>query len=433
MTNTEAAEQIELNNHLLLKVEDKNYHVWALRTQERDHSDGDGDYWTDYYRVRINTLSGEIPFEYQGSVMSQIKESQLPKEMLKLKRFFIDLHALDLLAPELLRQRTRDAGNSLGLGGEKLSSFLHEIGEAKRVDIQAKLAKIYPHFRHIDISSLASGWKKLIVQEQFGEMIVKTEARHVADGFLRMLAVFAQLSKEQSFLLLDEIENGVNPELIEFLVDELVGAVPQVLITTHSPMVLNYLVEYQAWTLFSKAELADRAKHMKARSRRGKKQPSETRYFYNNARALALLTEELKAEDRVVVLFRDGDGTVTSSRQEWTQKLQSMLDGFAVEGLTTGVPILLKPKSEAWWLCALQNDYQNCQQLEDESGNDASPNSLKSQIEAYLGEPATRLLLNDKIDSGEIDIDRIDMDSLNKFKKRLNEVLDLLGGARSKL
>jgi predicted ATPase len=89
--------------------------------------------------------------------------------------------------------------------------------------------------------SLQSGWKKLTVQEQFGDAIVKTEARHVADGFLRMLAVFAQLSKEQSFLLLDEIENGVNPELIEFLVNELVEASPQVLITTHSPMVLNYL------------------------------------------------------------------------------------------------------------------------------------------------------------------------------------------------
>jgi hypothetical protein len=186
------------------------------------------------------------------------------------------------------------------------------------------------------------------------------------------------------------------------------------------------LVEYQALTLFSKAELAQCAKQMTARSRKGKKQPIETRYFYNNARALALLTGKLATEDRIVVLFRDGDGTATSERQEWAQKLQSMLDGFAVEGLTTGVPILPKPKSEAWWLCALRNGYQNCQQLEDESGNDASPNSLKSQIETCLGEPATRLLLNDKIDSGEIDLDRItDLPSLTAFKNRLQEVLNL--------
>ena len=223
-------EQIEWNGQTLLRVEDRKYYAWTLDPQDRK-----------YYNNRLNVLSGEIPFDYQGSVMSQIKESQLPKELRELKKFFVDLHALDLLAPELLRQRTRDAGNSLGLGGEKLSAFLHEIGEVKRVSIQAKLAKIYPRFRHLDILSLRSGWKSLTVQEQFGDTIVKTEARHVADGFLRMLAIFAQLSKEQSFLLLDEIENGVNPELIEFLVDELVESAPQVLITTHSPMVLNYL------------------------------------------------------------------------------------------------------------------------------------------------------------------------------------------------
>jgi hypothetical protein len=72
--------------------------------------------------------------------------------------------------------------------------------------------------------------------------------------------------------------------------------------------------------------------------------------------------------------------------------------------------------------------------LEDESGNDASPNSLKIQIEAHLGEPATRLLLNDKIDGGAIDLDRmIDLPSVKAFKERLNEVLDLLGCDRSKL
>ena len=236
------AERVEWNEFLLLKVEDGNYQISTLDIQTKEvHDLEEGDKWNESYQFRKGVFSGEITFDYQGSLLSQIKESQLPKELLELKKFFVNLHALDLLAPELLRQRTRDAGYSLGLGGEKLSAFLHEIGEAKRVAIQAKLAKIYPRFRDIDILSLRSGWKSLTVQEQFGDTIVKTEARHVADGFLRMLAVFTQLSKAQSFLLLDEIENGINPEIIEFLVDELVESAPQVLITTHSPMVLNYL------------------------------------------------------------------------------------------------------------------------------------------------------------------------------------------------
>jgi predicted ATPase len=220
-------EYIAWDNNFILRVRGGSYKISDLSNK----------------KVKRSVIQGEIKitFDYQGSVLSQIKETQLPDELREIKKFFVDLHALDLLAPELLRQKTRDASNSLGLGGEKLSAFLHEIGEEKRADIQAKLAKIYPRFKHLDVLSLRSGWKSLTVQEQFGDTIVKTEARHVADGFLRMLAVFAQLSKEQSFLLLDEIENGVNPELIEFLVDELVESAPQVLITTHSPMVLNYL------------------------------------------------------------------------------------------------------------------------------------------------------------------------------------------------
>ena len=43
------------------------------------------------------------------------------------------------------------------------------------------------------------------------------------------------------FLLFDEIENGINPELVEFVLDALVAAEQQVLVTTHSPMILNYL------------------------------------------------------------------------------------------------------------------------------------------------------------------------------------------------
>jgi predicted ATPase len=248
------SERVEWDKKLLLKVENGNYHMWTLKDVEIavfPNKDVSQTTVGSLKRLEIIAGSGDsedddnslkrIAFDYQGSIMSQIKDSLLPKEILQLKDFLIHLHALDLLAPELLRQRTRDAGNSLGLGGEKLSAFLHGLGEEKRSELQTKLAKIYPRFKKLDLSSLPSGWKKLTVQEQFGDTIVKTEARHVADGFLRILAVLAQLSKYQSFLLLDEIENGVNPELIEFLVDELVVAWPQVLITTHSPIVLNYL------------------------------------------------------------------------------------------------------------------------------------------------------------------------------------------------
>jgi hypothetical protein len=52
---------------------------------------------------------------------------------------------------------------------------------------------------------------------------------------------------------------------------------------------------------------AECAKQMTVRSRKVKKQPIETRYFYNNARALALLAGKLEAEDPIVVLSRLND------------------------------------------------------------------------------------------------------------------------------
>lgn len=186
------------------------------------------------------------------------------------------------------------------------------------------------------------------------------------------------------------------------------------------------LIELNYYTIVTETELGVVAKEIKPLSRKGKKQPIETRYFYNNARALAKLAK-IEGSQRgvsiVPVLFRDSDNP--SYRGEWADKSQSILNGFEVEEVLNGIPMIPKPKSEAWILCALRNNYQSCEKLEHESGNDKSPNALKDQLEKYLGKQATRTLLNDQIDQGNLDIKKIvDMPSLNAFKDRLDEVLD---------
>jgi len=85
------------------------------------------------------------------------------------------------------------------------------------------------------------------VRRRFWENGVSIDipARHSSDGMLRVLAILTQLSTEYGFILFDEIENGINPELIEKLMDTLVDAsrqnLQQIMVTTHSPMILNYL------------------------------------------------------------------------------------------------------------------------------------------------------------------------------------------------
>ncbi|MFZ4617220.1 MAG: AAA family ATPase [Rectinemataceae bacterium] len=74
----------------------------------------------------------------------------------------------------------------------------------------------------------------------------ETGARHVNDGLLRLLAILAQTKTDHSALLFDEIENGINPELVEALVNMLLSSRKQIFVTTHSPMVLNYLADEEA-------------------------------------------------------------------------------------------------------------------------------------------------------------------------------------------
>lgn len=156
---------------------------------------------------------------------------------------------------------------------------------------------------------------------------------------------------------------------------------------------------------------------------RGKKAGKGTALFTKNAQVLGLLAKDAsrRADCPIVaVLFRDGDGT--RSRDEWTEKRESIARGFERVEFDTGVAMVPHPKSEAWLLFAL-NGYQGGEALESRSGNDASPRSLKGELDRILGEPGNREKINALIEAGQIDPNRIDMPSFNVFRERLQEVL----------
>lgn len=182
-----------------------------------------------------------IAFVYQGSILSKLKDSELPASIIEFREYLRNIRSLELLAPHLLRKAGRAQDKDIGAGGEKLSGYLHTLKGEAREKLLVLLKVFYPNVVDFRVSSLRAGWKKLYVVEQFGERRLETEATHLSDGLLRILAVLTQTHSERSLVLLDEIENGINPEIIEKLVDALVQSPQQVLVTTHSPMILNYL------------------------------------------------------------------------------------------------------------------------------------------------------------------------------------------------
>ena len=131
----------------------------------------------------------------------------------------------------------------------------------------------------------------------------------------------------------------------------------------------------------SERDIASRGHELKAARKMlalpGAKVPKETRYFFNTARLLAKFAREKATErndDVVAVLFRDSDGTASAGRGLWPDKRKSMLDGFAEEKFSRGVPMIPKPKSEAWIICALKSSpYVDCESLEEPPGTTTRP------------------------------------------------------------
>jgi predicted ATPase len=200
------------------------------------------------YKVKKQEESpaNRISFKYEGSILSQLNDSELTPDIIEFRDTLKNIRSLELLSPHLLRQRSRNEHTDIGVGGEKLAAYLSNLKEEARTHLLELLKQFYPNLTYIRVGSVQGGWKRLIVGEQFGEHSLETEATHLSDGLLRILAVLAQAESNHPLVLLDEIENGINPEIIEKLVDMLVNAKQQIIVTTHSPMILNYLEDKTA-------------------------------------------------------------------------------------------------------------------------------------------------------------------------------------------
>jgi predicted ATPase len=197
---------------------------------------------------------------YSGSVLSLLEADELNPAVNAVKDFVSNLKALDMLSPYSMHRRAKQA-DDIGYGGERLSAFLHSLDKGRRARLLKAIKEFYPQIDHWETTVLRAGWKDLRVIESYRdfERSLQTPARQLSDGMLRVLAILAQTQSgspngeddgskgevkpkyESRCLLFDEIENGINPELIQKLVAYLIESNQQIIVTTHSPMILNYL------------------------------------------------------------------------------------------------------------------------------------------------------------------------------------------------
>lgn len=205
----------------------------------------------------------EILSDFEGSIFNKLKISGIDapdSHKMALYLFQICLEgvkSLELLNPNSMRRPSKKAVD-VGLGGEDLAAFVYGFNKSEAAELNGELSRIYPHVKGVRAKSAQYGWKRLQVSENFSGN-VEFDSRHTNDGLLRVAAIIAQTVARDAFtrkrlkeegnpdqkgydvLLLDELENGVNPEVIRSLVSYLSEVRQQVIFTTHSPMILNYL------------------------------------------------------------------------------------------------------------------------------------------------------------------------------------------------
>jgi len=183
----------------------------------------------------------DIVFNYEGSILSQIDDKilQLHPQLLAFKKFVKGIHSFDMLSPHRLKQRARE-GKNIGMSGGRLSAFLHGLPPNKQNEVMQVIRSFYPWISTYRTSSVRFGWKALEISEQNGLSI---DSKHANDGTLRLLAILAELHTEDTIVLFDEIENGLNPKIMGKLINLLTTSPVQIVVTTHNPVLLNFLPE----------------------------------------------------------------------------------------------------------------------------------------------------------------------------------------------
>jgi len=182
-------------------------------------------------------------FKYTGSILAYIDKKYALVEELKATKVFGVLDPVSISqASQVSNDRNEVEVDSDGAG---LVGFISKLNTASQEDFAKKLREFYPAMKHYRVRKQRFGWKNLLLNEL--EKAIYFDSSHLSYGTLRLFVFLSQLYSANKCILFDEVENGMNQELMGKLVELLQNFNDkQVFITTHSALLLNYLSDQAA-------------------------------------------------------------------------------------------------------------------------------------------------------------------------------------------
>ncbi|OQX18321.1 MAG: hypothetical protein BWK75_06750 [Candidatus Altiarchaeales archaeon A3] len=167
------------------------------------------------------------------------------------------------LIPQMMKPPSKLESKELDYNGENLQSILFNIFSEHQgwpEDITERLKILFPHISKMSVISTPDGRIMLKVIENGIEL----QMNSLSDGFFKIIAVLAlcfeykktgadlgmqmepvaklkELLRKHSghVIIIEEIENFIHPEAIEIVMEALKSSGNTIILTTHSPVVLN--------------------------------------------------------------------------------------------------------------------------------------------------------------------------------------------------
>ncbi|MEV4422366.1 ATP-binding protein [Patulibacter sp. NPDC049589] len=158
-----------------------------------------------------------------------------------------------VLDPNRLREPSSLHRDGIGVAGEHLAGFLRHLRSSHPDAFERVLRRAtdaYPRLSELRIRQEGSAYS-LAVREAWGDEDVGPllNARQASDGLLRLFALAAlpESTPTPTLVMVDEIENGVHPQLLGALMTMLEQLSEdegiQVLTTSHSPLIVDYVAQ----------------------------------------------------------------------------------------------------------------------------------------------------------------------------------------------
>lgn len=204
-------------------------------------------------RVKNPQRGSDLEFFANQTIISQIIEHGKIHNNIKRKiKCVLDafklMRFLDL-NPDSMRLPSLPGQNILGEKGENLSSVLQYIcNNSQTKEALIQWVEEFTPMEAVDFE---------FIQDQTGKILLnlveknnqKISAYSASDGTLRFLAIIANLlsGKPASFYFFEELENGIHPTrlnlLLQFIQRKVKEGNIQIIVTTHSSLLLDFLSE----------------------------------------------------------------------------------------------------------------------------------------------------------------------------------------------